>query len=449
MERIGNNGLMKNPQVLAWTVVLISFVLFCILCVASTFAAYWFFFESPMQLTTRLVVSRGAITVNRPDGTSYVVNNNNPNNYVLSNSGLQIDANSQAYLTFEDSYTGQIVGTLFLLGNSSLTFNEAFRPRFEWSRGRYAMLLADAMGRFAVDIPSGINRGLVLNIRSGPGTAYFEEPGSYSVDASDQQIQLYTRYGKAFLYNAPSQAWQVNSNAVGVLEKGKQDASLRPYPYDMLNLPYPGPVQPSFGTEDNPDNKTLPLFWACDRDPQSSNEIPGTAVRSQIDNQVVLRITRRGTDPQGRPLGPAAAGCSFYFPLSGLRIDQYASFSIQIKMKLMFQDVTTCGIAGSECPVMLMLEYKDKNGQKHFWRQGFYSLRPPSDTYIQLCDTCPHDHQQINKDTWYIFDTGDLKQQFPPDLMDTITYVRVYASGHQFEVAIAELTVLGGKQTGQ
>src|SRR5689334_20370085 len=134
--------LMRNPQTTAWVVVLISFALFCVLCATSTFGAYWFFFESGVPLTVRLTVSRGAVTVNRPD-LSYIVNTASSKNFIAANSTLQTDANSQAYLTFEDSYSGQLVGTVFLLENSNITFTEATRPRFEWSRQSDVVVLSD------------------------------------------------------------------------------------------------------------------------------------------------------------------------------------------------------------------------------------------------------------------------------------------------------------------
>ena len=49
--------------------VAISFLIFCITCVASTYGAYWFIFQSPVSLRTELTVSRGTVTVILADGT--------------------------------------------------------------------------------------------------------------------------------------------------------------------------------------------------------------------------------------------------------------------------------------------------------------------------------------------------------------------------------------------
>src|SRR5947209_2304615 len=62
-----------HPQAVAWVVVVSSFILFCVLCATGTFGAYWFFFESPINMTTQLTVSRGSVTIINPDLTSFVV----------------------------------------------------------------------------------------------------------------------------------------------------------------------------------------------------------------------------------------------------------------------------------------------------------------------------------------------------------------------------------------
>ncbi|MEP7289237.1 MAG: hypothetical protein ABI947_26090 [Chloroflexota bacterium] len=447
-----NTGLMRSPQNVAWIVVIFSFIAFCVMCVVGTWGANWFLFESPVALTTRIVVSRGAVTVSRPDGTRTLVNNNDPDNqdtFVVANTVLQTDNNSQGYLTFVDAYSGRVVGTLFLLENSTLTFTEASRPRFEWSQELYRMMLKDATGHFIIDIPDKLNRAVALSMDATVGVALIKDSGSYRIDALDQKTTVYTRSGKSLLYASPDRAWPIEANMQAVLENGKQDVLVQPYPYDMLNLSEPGPVQPSFGSDDDVDtNKTLPLFWACTTPPQEKpNEPDGTWTRTRMDGQVVLEISRRGVGAGQQPLGSASTNCQFNFPPrpKGLNPKDYSSLSIQLKMKLLYQDVTTCGIVGSECPLMLLMAYVDTDGHEQFWRQGFYAERPPSDTNLLTCDTCPHNHAQINADTWYIYDTGDLKQQFPPGKIDYIEYVEVYSSGHQFEMVLSDFTVLGGK----
>src|SRR5512138_2325280 len=48
---------LRDPQTVAWLVVISSFILFCVLCTAATFGTYWFLFDSPVAMTTCLTVS--------------------------------------------------------------------------------------------------------------------------------------------------------------------------------------------------------------------------------------------------------------------------------------------------------------------------------------------------------------------------------------------------------
>jgi hypothetical protein len=141
----------------------------------------------------------------------------------------------------------------------------------------------------------------------------------------------------------------------------------------------------------------------------------------------------------------AVAGSDESKPV-GWDVTGYKSLSIRMKMKINFQDVNTCGFQGTECPVMLLVDYYAANNpQVQVWRQGFYALRPPDDTSLQRCDTCPHDHEQINPGSWYIYNSNDLFKEFLENRKPvSIVRIRVYSSGHQYDVMLADLAVLGG-----
>ena len=98
---------------------------------------------------------------------------------------------------------------------------------------------------------------------------------------------------------------------------------------------------------------------------------------------------------------------------------------------------------------MLLVVYlpaDDPHGQERVWRQGFYSDRPPEDSNPQTCDTCKHVHEQINPNAWYIYESSDLLKEFPEEQKPvSIVRIRVYSSGHQYDVSLSELALLGGR----
>ncbi len=473
-----------EPQNTAWFVLLGSFAVFCLLCASVSLGAYWFVFDSPIALTTHLTVSKGTVTVIHVDGTSYLANNNAGDPNVAANSVLQTDTNSQGYLTFIDG-ADHVIGEIFLLPNSTLTFAEATGPRFNFGTQNYNIQLSAASGHFSVDLPKSAPRSTTLVISSALGVGQLASSGEYLIDASDQSMLLYTVYGNGLLYSVPDQAQIIGPTMQGVLKAGQRDASVQPYPYLMLNLPEPGPIQtilehdissavPSTsvaarGTTDihalpglvqhlpalqnsllsSPADPQLPLFLACANVPPDDLSEPSGQWRLvPIDQQPAIQMYRIGLGPGQPALGHAETKCEFYFSKDPARmaLTGYSSLSIRIKMRVHFQDVTTCGIRGSECPVMIKLDYIDVNGNPQAWYQGFYTDRPPQDISVQRCDTCTRDHEQIDKDAWYLFDSGDLLKQIPDAQRPAqLNYVRVYSSGHLFDVAIGDLSVLAGQ----
>ena len=464
MENISKQKtrLAPNPQAVAWLVVAISFLIFCITCVASTYGAYWFIFQSPVSLRTELTVSRGTVTVILADGTKdYITGSTSPaENFIAPNSSIQLtDPNAQAYVSFDDTYSGQTIADVFMFANSTLSLDYASRPRFEWSTQRYSILLSNATGHYSVDLADGLKRASVVTIQSGAGGVQLENVhnddgtlsgGSFTIDALDQSMRLYTQSGHGYLYASPDNAYQVDASMQGTLTGSKIDIGA--YPYIMLNLPEPGPVQGSFNVEKDPLNP--PPGWACTNypNPDDPTEPLGQRLWARMDEHTVIEMVRQAD----HPLGHAETSCEFDFPRNlnnpfGLDISAYPSLSIRIKMKIINQDVTTCGVQASECPVMLDIEYLDPDGNVQHWYQGFYSDRPPSDTSLLRCDSCPHDHEQISKNAWYIYRTGDLKIQSPFDVKPNdskrvyLRKIRVYSSGHRYDVALSEVTVLGSR----
>ncbi len=94
---------------------------------------------------------------------------------------------------------------------------------------------------------------------------------------------------------------------------------------------------------------------------------------------------------------------------------------------------------------MLALTYLSQGGVGRIWRHGFYAIRGVDDSNPIICDTCLNAHEQVNKKAWFIYDSGDLFKLVPDDQRPVqIIKIRVYSSGHQYDISLAELEVLIG-----
>jgi len=437
---------MRNPQAVAWGLTLTGFFVFCMICIATTAAARWFLFDSHVDLNVRVEVSRGRVDMQLADGiTSTGVTLRES---VSPGTTLTADSVSQGYLTFEDFYSKQTIATVFLLQESQATLLQGSRPRFDWSNTAYIITLDDASGRFYIEIPGTSRRQLLLYLQSGVGKVLFSGTGVFRVEVGASTLQLYAESGNAILRPDSGQPILVSAGRVGTISSGQ--TSVQDSPFEVRNS--------GFGlTSDVDTNPVPPGGWACGGYANRQEESIGKFTRSVVDNQVVMRLQRVGS-----LLDHAETRCQFQFapvpvpvgdtpPNTGVNsangqdIRNYSWLSIRAKIRIRSQDVTTCGVQGSECPIMLQLEYIGA-GQAQFWRHGFYTLRPVNDGNPVSCDTCLQEHDKLNPDTWYIYDSGNLlKTLVGAKRPEYISQIDFYASGHAYDAIIGNISVIVSK----
>ncbi len=428
-----------RTQTAAWVILITGFLLFCTLCTAGTLGVYWFFFESRADMDVRVTVSRGRTDLASLTGSMAA---GSPQTEVALNTTLAVDSSSQSYLTFRDGYSGQMIAIIYVLQDSAATFNEGSRPRFEWSRKPYNIRLSNAAGRFVVYIPPQVGRAIAVDLQSALGEARFSQSGRYTVNVTEQGMELITHAGMGELRALTGRANGVPANQAATLAKDQPEIVLRPYTTVMLNA--------GLGDPDVETNSALPIGWVCTSFANKQNEPQGVFRRELDEQRVTLHMSRSGPN-----LDHAETNCEHPFgeAASGLDITNYTWLSVRAEMRINGQDVTTCGVQGSECPIMLELKYvndaiKDADGNliPQYWRHGFYADRPFNDGNPLTCDTCLQDHEKLTLKSWYIYDSGNLLTLLPQGRRpQKIVQLRVYSSGHAYDIDLAEIAILAGK----
>lgn len=440
MMQTGRPYKLRNPQAVAWFIVLSGFVIFCGLCVTVTATVRWFLFDFQVDLNANVLVSRGRVEVRMVDGTNTSINRSQE---IGANAFLSTETGSQGYIAFEDTNSGEIVASVFILQESAITLGRASQPLFSWSSNPYTITLNNPSGRFHVEIPKRTSRPLSLTIVTPAGEAQFSGAGKFRLDVASGQTTLTALYGEATLFSSTGGA-QIASVGLVVVSQGEgpttQVFTPQPISEDVLNA--------GFGSADDlAVNPALPVGWACASQANRQVEPQGNIGRELFEHRVSLRMLR-----QGEGLDHAESSCTYTLGLTpGIPLDVmgYTSLSVRARIKIRFQDVTTCGIRGSECPVMLELEYLGKGNtpdQPQFWRHGFYALRPAADNNPLSCDTCVQDHEKLSPDVWYLYDSGDLFRLLPENRRpEKILRLKVYASGHAYDAVVTDLVLAAGK----
>jgi hypothetical protein len=183
---------------------------------------------------------------------------------------------------------------------------------------------------------------------------------------------------------------------------------------------------------------TIPSVWRCNN---IQNSAP--AGRFEVvteDGYPALRLFRgEGADSHGE------TNCALTFSASnGLDISRFDYLAVRSTFKIRPHTLSACGLEGSECPLMLRMDYYTPSQvDPIWWIHGFFTSFNPGIESPFTCDTCNDRHEIINPDRWYTYESGNLITTLPPDKQPSaLLNLRFYASGHQYDVFISEIELL-------
>lgn len=433
-----------EPHRLAWGVLLVSFAIFCVLAAAAIIGIDYFLFQSTIPIYATLSLGRGTVGVMEPANPIEQIGRNG----TLLTSGMVVgtDPQSQGTIRFYDPQAdNHLIATITLHNNSGLTLREASRPRFEWSRARHILDLTRVTGKLSVDIFDMTGRELFISIATQAGAIVnLEGEGSYIVNAAPDLLSLVNRSGIATLIPPDlKQGHSVPVDGLGIVRYTDNSVEQRPGFVDLL-------ADSDFSIlRASGDGSTVPV-WVCGNDP--GDNPAGLYEFIPIEGELPLRFLRaNNATNHGR------TSCVQSFGQAGADIltNGYNYLSLRATFFIEYQSLNACGTDGSECPLMLRMDYLDANGDAQRWFHGFYAREAgDQDNYPLRCSTCLQDHDLINEKAWYTYESPNLLNLLTPVNADgtmglpprSIVGVWFYASGHQYDVRLKEVALLATKQ---
>jgi hypothetical protein len=183
---------------------------------------------------------------------------------------------------------------------------------------------------------------------------------------------------------------------------------------------------------------TQPLTgtWELDaRPPLDPNEQVGTADVTTDSGRRTIHINRTGSN-----WGHVGVTQVINRDVQGL-----TSLRLSLDIQIDIQDVRNCGQYGTECPLMVKIDYVDIGGGAHEWLQGFYWFYDPNPAAGAIrCVTCSpvqYEHMLWPLGEWKNYTSDDLLQIFatggtPPANIKSIT---IYGEGHSFDSQFADV----------
>jgi hypothetical protein len=428
---------------MAWGVLLMSFAIFCALCIVTGLGVQWFLFQSTVPLVSRMEVGRGTVGITLSSDPREQVARVEYDLSGAVDTTVRTDAQSQAAISFFD--TDRLVATVTLRSNTSLDLRDAVRPRFEWSTVAYDVVLVSFSGEIDVSVADHLDRGFRMGIQTEGEHGYWillTNGGSYVANASSSQVNVINLDGEAIL--VPPDATEGDAISPGYRAISSDDfptVVLSSVYTDLVaNTVFPGTAEAGeSGREPGTD------IWTCANGESDSPQ--GQYWLRELEGRQALQLVRAND-----ATSHGETRCIKWFGQEGESVESYDYLALHAAFFINYHSLTACGVAGSECPLMLRLDYVDTEGIPRRWYHGFYYQIDPQQGYPLRCnsDTCTQDHLQVNEKSWYTFDSGNLFtlfQQHNLPLPGSIINVQFYASGHQYDVYISDVSLLAGQNT--
>jgi len=418
----------RNPERLAWVVLLASFFICVSLTVAVPLGVRWYILNARIRQKVTLEVQRPPLSVTLA-GRGEPVAIAEDRDDIPERTVVDTDATS-GRLVMHAPHTDDpvIIATVQLHHNTEVVLSSARSPRFPTSRLPHKVMLEVRAGRVRISVPSHEGRPTVVEVHTPHGAATLTE-GSYEVKVNGTTTEVTVRDGQADVSSADVSSSELPTR-LGPAERAIMDDE---------ELRGPLPAAPSLIVNSDFADPLGKEGWVSySVEPEVEGEPRGEAQRTEVEGQPVVVIERRG-------IGHAETGIT---QILDADIRDFSLLQLHLLLRIKEHDVPVCGSQGTECPVMVRIVYKDADGADREWLQGFYSLldtrTPGNEPFCKICPI-PYKHIHVPEDTWYPYDSDNLvpllsRDGQAPILIKSIT---VYASGHTYRSAIAEVELIG------
>ncbi len=415
----------KNTQLVAWATLLIAFILFCGLCVGSMHLVQYVLFDWRIDLEMSVHVSRGTIGIQTPGELGE--RGYRALTTINSQDMISTDESAQGHLTFRDTYdTAVVVATVEMFPDSSLRLEHATRPRFLGDKP-FSILLTEVSGDFQVVVSSRLERDVRVEVEANGYKVRIDSGGSYEITSTVDLMRVTVRRGEALIIDDSNRAQLVKHDQIG--EANMDGVFVLPAP--MTNLVANSQFEDA--------GAGVPVRWGCNSKNSDATEPLGSYEGTFFQDRPVLHIQRLAENP----LGHGETSCE-------QRIDQdvgqYERIVIRATMYLDYHSLNGCGVAASECPLMLKVRFRNRlDDTPREWTLGFYVDYDERIGFPIRCNGCTQDHQHVNGKSWFTFESENLVSDVP-ELVDLnpvrIESIKIDAQGHQYEVYVGEVSII-------
>jgi len=401
----------NNTQRLAWAVLLASFALCIVTAVAvpSLIRTYIIRATEPSNVT--LEVQRGPLRVMLA-GRGMPVAVAGKRDDVPEGTAVATDSTA-GQLVLRAPETDLLLARVQLYDHTEVVLARARSPRYAASDLSHSVVLNVNDGRVRINVADDVARPTEVEVRTPLGEASLTQ-GSYEVKVNGLSMEVTVRAGRAVVINQLGTRLVLGPGERGLVRADGIEGPLQGARSLVLNGDFQQPLEPAWTAYDTQTDPEQPRATA--------------AIVTDQERQVV-RLHREGVNH-------AVVGLVQDISYD---IRDFSFLELRVAVKVNSQNILGfggCGFLSSECPVIVVLEFRDTFGIDHEWRRGFYTGEPAEGWPLYPWT------EQIPVGTWRSFESGNLMEDFadtPPAIIQRLT---IYASGHSFEAMVTEIELL-------
>jgi len=406
----------RNPERVAWVVLLVSFTACIFLAVAVPVSVRTFLMHATQGLPVTAQSLRGTALLQLPGQDA--VTALTQAQALRGRTVLRTDDTSSANLVIYPAENGsgrrsEVVSVL-IYNNTTVTLKSAQQPRFpRWSRDPARLVLEVAQGRVRIVGGRLNDRPIDVTVVTPHGTVEATE-ASYSIFVYNQGMEVTTRRGEARVI---AQGLEVP------VTEGQRTL-----------VPIAQPPQPPVPAERNLVRngdfaEPLELSWSVGFD-QPENVASGTIRKVDVGGRQAVEFSRRAEEGVHTEV--------WIEQELNQDVRDVDSLVLRMDVRLLYQSLSGGGYLGSEYPLMVRLDYTDVYGKDLFWVHGFYSRDPENPGWPTTYG------EKIPPFVWWPYESPDLIA-----LLDqagtrpaVLRKLRIYASGHNYQSMVAEVGLL-------
>lgn len=407
----------NNLERLAWLVLLSSFFICLALGVMTPLGVRWYVRNAQANQLVGLQVQRGPLSVVYAGrGRPRSVSEDTPDIPLGSRIVAPNTASGQVVIQAPQSSNAVPIATVQLYDETELVLSSARSPRFSVSRLPHHVVLNMDAGRVRVNVYGESDRPTIVEVRTAHGLITLTE-GSYEVKINSIS-EATVRYGQAYVVGGSEDTLSLGPRERALLNTDGIDGPLPAARNLVLNGDFEDPLE---GTWDTYSRQTDP------------HQPPGRVelVTALVGNEVKSAVSFYRDAVNHAELGITQR--------VNYDVRDFSSLELQMAVNIIHQNILGfggCGYLGSECPIIVRINYRDIYGADREWLRGFYVGRPAEDWLLNWWS------EELEVGSWQLYSSGNLMEELaetPPAVVQGVT---IHASGHSFDAMVTEVELL-------